>query len=460
MKTQSKHWRKTGIAVTFIIIATIGFRAYGHQYHYKYTYPFPLSTSKNPIGSLSKEIDFYKQRIAERPGEGLDRANLAKIYLKMARSSKDIKWYTLAENLAKESLVKLPFNNHGALIVLAKVAEAKHDFTTTIRLSEQSLQIKPDNLDALTMLVTAHLAQGKVKVADRYANQLVEQTPTSNSLTLRALVNIAQGEDEKAIQDFKGAIASEEAGEIATSAKIRNLFGRYYLSRGKYSQAKDLFIESLRILPQYQEALINLAKLEAENGNYQKAEEYYNQVVDFGSKNKSHTLDHQALMGIAQVRKLQNDISGANDYWNKAEKSFQDHSHHSHTHHSHKHHSHKHHHEKHFGHQRDLAKLLLLRGKPQDLSKALSLIQSEVKIRRDADTLDTLAQVMQRLNRSQEAQKIYQEILKTGINNAQIFYHAGIVEKQLGNSEQANIYFQKAGEVNPTWKLKSKNQFL
>ncbi|MEM7727623.1 MAG: tetratricopeptide repeat protein, partial [Cyanobacteria bacterium P01_A01_bin.45] len=278
-------------------------------------------------------------------------------------------------------------------------------------------------------------------------------------------VNLAQGKDEAAIQDFQNAIASEEAGEIATSAKVRTLFGRFYLSRGKYNRARQLFEEALRILPQYHFALVNLAALEIQLGNYQGAENYYAQVVDLttkkGDKNQIHTFDHIALMGIAQVKKLQGDISTAEKYWNRAEKSFREHSHnHSDkpkgvTQNGHKHnhdHDNDHKHEQNFGHQRDLAKLLLLRGHSQDLPEALSLIKEEVKIRRDAETLDTLAQILHRLQHFQKAKKIYQEILDTGIKDGKIFYHAGIIEKQLGNSEQAKTYFQKALQVNPNIK--------
>lgn len=452
MQLITKYWQKASIIVSFIIIATIGFQAYAHQNRinqksqFNYHYPFELSTSKNPIGSLSKEIAFYQQRIQQRPEDGLDRVALARVYLKMARTSGDSKWYSLAENSAKESLAKLPFDNHGALLILAKVAEARHDFAETIRLSQKSLQTKPDNQDALAMLVTANLAKGEIKKASLFANKLVEGIPTLNSFSLRALVNIAQGKDKAAIEDFENAIASEESGEIATSAKVRTLFGRFYVSRGKYSLAKQLFSEALRILPRYPFALLNLADLEIHQGNYQIAEKYYIQILDLGSKNKNNTFDHQALIGIAQVKELQGDISGAEEYWNKAEKSFQEH---YHNHENNHHHEHSHNHKQDFGHQRDLAKLLLFRGDSQDLPKALSLIQGEVKIRRDAETLDILAQILYRLQRLQEAQKIYQEILGTGIREAQIFHRAGIIEKELHNSQQAQIYFQIALEVNP-----------
>ncbi|MEM7553963.1 MAG: tetratricopeptide repeat protein [Cyanobacteria bacterium P01_A01_bin.84] len=479
MQIITKHWQKNPILAIFIIIATMGFQAYAYQNltnkksQANYQYPFELSTSKSSIGTLSKEITFYQKRIQQHPEDGLDRAILAKTYLKMARTSGDNKWYTLAEKSAKESLAKLPFDNHNALLVLAKVAEARHDFAETIRLSNKSLQIKPDNQDALAMLATTNLAKGEVKTASIFANKLVDKIPTLNSFLLRALINLAQGKDKAAIEDFQSAIASEEPGEIATSAKVRALLGRFYLSRGKYDRAKQLFEEALRILPQYPFALVNLAVLETELGNYQGAEKYYAQVVSLstekGDKNQIHTFDRTALIGIAQVKKLQGDISAAEKYWNRAEKSFREHSHNSDnpkgidrmdntivsTYRGHKHnfnhthdHKHDHKHKQNFGHQRDLAKLLLLRGHSQDLPEALSLMKAEVKIRRDAETLDTLAQILYRLQHPRKAKNIYQEILNTGIKDAKIFYRAGIIEKQLGNSEQAKTYFQQALRVN------------
>ncbi|MEM8752823.1 MAG: tetratricopeptide repeat protein, partial [Pseudomonadota bacterium] len=131
--------------------------------------------------SLNQEIAFYRDRIQQSPSDGLDRAALAQTYLKMARATGQSHWYLLAEQSARQSLTNLPINNSGATLALAHLAEAKHDFTQSIALAQDVLELSPNNEDAQALLVTAYLAQGETAKAHQIAKQLVDQLPTLGS---------------------------------------------------------------------------------------------------------------------------------------------------------------------------------------------------------------------------------------------------------------------------------------
>ncbi|MFB8791567.1 MAG: tetratricopeptide repeat protein [Potamolinea sp.] len=397
-----------------------------------YRYRFGKSSTGNVTSTLSKEISFYQERISRNPQAGLDNTALAQVYLKMARATGDANWYLLAEQTAKRSLSNLPFNNSGAILALAKIAEARHDFKQTIELSQKVLQEKPGHEDALSLLVTSYLAIGKVDEATRVANQLVEQIPSLGTLTLRALVNQAQGKDEAAIKDFKLALAAEEPGEAGSSAWVRTLLGRFYYKRGNHQLAGQLYRESLRILPRYPLALISLAELETRRKNYNTAIEYYSQV--FISPAYQNVFDHVALHGIAVVKKLQSDEVDAKKQWEQAKHLLREHLDISS-----------------FGHRRELARLLLESEQSKDTSEALSLMQAEVKVRRDPETLDTLAWALTNSGLLNEARQVMKEALSGGIREAGMFYRAGIIEQKLGNSAEAAVYFQLAQKTDPTF---------
>lgn len=397
-----------------------------------YRYPFSQLPSDNITAALGREIAFYQERIRRNPGDGLDRTSLAQAYLKMARATGDANWYLLAEQSAKRSLANLSFDNQGAILVLARIAEAKHDFTESIRLAKQVLQTKPGNEDAISLLVTSNLAIGKVDEANRLTNALINRMPSVGSLTLRALVEVAQGQDEAAIRDFQQALASEEPGETGSSAWTRTMLGRFYFKRGNHKLAKELYQEALRIVPRYPLGLVNLAELETRLGEYRAAERHYSQV--FVSPNYQNVFDHVALQGMARVKHLQGDESGAMELWGKAEALIRQHQNLTS-----------------FGHKRELARLLLERGRSEDLPEALSLMQAEVGIRQDADTLDTLAWALCRSGRWREAQQVLQKALSRGTRDAGIFARAGTIEQALGNKSQAIAYFQKAQEIDPTF---------
>lgn len=457
MKYTLQPWRLRLIMVlglTPIFVGTL-FSFYTWRSQASQTYQYPYVVMEMGTQSLQNEIEFYKQRIQRNPHDGLDRAALAGAYLKLARSTGETVHYHQAEEMAQQSFANLP--NTEAQLVLARVAEAEHDFSTTLNIARQVLQAEPNNPEAQSLLVTSNLALGKLTEASQIAQQLVDQAPTFGTMTLRALVHDAQGQDTEAIRWFEQALAAEEPGEAISSAKTRTLMGRFYTQRGQTQKARRLFQEALRIVPQHSFALLEQAKLETLDGNYQQAEALYAQV-DSAS-------EHDALYGRAIVKLQQGDRAAALKLLNQAEQAFR-HSHqpgtdHHHDHGEDHHHGHSHDHgEDHhhtpessqsaFGHRRDLARVLLTRGTAADRKEALALMEVEIKIRRDAQTVDTLAWALQANDQMQAAQAILQDAIAQGTWNAKLFYRAGMVAHALGNQQQSATYFQKAQAINPT----------
>ena len=403
----------------------------------KYRYHFSDVLRNNPSQkeALQQEIAFYQQRLAVDSRSGLNRAALAGVYLKMARATGEGGWFLLAEQAAQRSIADLPFNNTGALLVLARIAEARHDFPTALRFAKQ---VGFDNEDAIALTITSHLATGKVSEASAAAETLVNKLPNLGSLTLRALVREAQGRDAEVLQDYKQAMALEEPGEVAGSARVRSLLGRFYARRGQFVQAKALFLEALRLVPRYPLALIYLADLETRQGNYREAEGYYSKVSAY-SGGAATVFDRTVDRGMARVKELQGDAIESRRLRDKAEAGLRQ--------------------EQvsgGFGHRRDLARLLLEKGRSQDVTEALTLMQQEVKIRRDAGTLDTLAWALSSAGDWKGADRVMAEIVRSGIRDAGIFYRASAIARNLGKDAESRAYLQKAKEIDPSFDVRSR----
>ncbi len=396
----------------------------------RYAYPYlHLAKQTNTQASLDREIAFYQQRVRERPNDGLERAALANAYLKFARASGDTRWYLLAEQSAQESLAKLPFNNTAATLTVARVAEAKHDFRTAIQLAQQVLQEQSSNLEARSLLITSYLAQGKTLEASKLSNQLMTDSPSLGSFLLQTLVDIATGNDADALKHFEAAIATEEPSELGSSARIRTALAQFHAERGQLEPAQQLYQETLKILPQYPPALIGLAKVNARQGQYQEAERLYQQVLSH--LELANVFDHAARTGLAEVAALKGDRTEAEKQWQQAERFLRQHQDLSS-----------------FGHRRELAQLLLSQGK--DVAEALRLMQQDLKIRQDADTLDTMAWALTRSGRWQEARQFTQSALKQGKRSAKFYYRAAFIEQQLGQINTAQSYLQTAKSIDRT----------
>jgi tetratricopeptide (TPR) repeat protein len=393
-----------------------------------YRYRFERTERGAVRRALEDEIAFYQKRLTRDPRGGLDLAALAGAYLKMSRATGDLTWLLLAEQTAQRSLASLPFQNSGALLVLARVAEARHEFGEAIRLARRA-----GGSDGLAIVVTSTLATGQVDEASKVAELLVSTHPGLGSYTLHALVEMARGRDDAAVADLSRAIASEEPGEVGSSAWARTLLGRLHYRRGRMTEARGLYLETLRILPQYPLALLNLAELEMRLREYRKAEDHLTQVVNI-TRSSPNLYDHAVLRGLAMVKALQGDHRAAARFWDEAEARLrQDVT------------------SGQFGHRRELARLLLERGRREDVDEALRLIRMEVQVRRDAETLYVLAWALSEEGRSLEAREAMQEALRWGVRDAKLFYRAARIEEALGRRAQALSYLASAMGTDPTF---------
>jgi tetratricopeptide (TPR) repeat protein len=401
------------------------------------TNPWKYGFQRPDVGSVTqniqKEITFHQQRIQQQPQSGLERAALAAAYFKMGRATGDSSWYLLAQQTANKSLDLLSVNNDGAILVLAKVATAKHDFAA----AQALLKKIPPQAEALSLSVTINLALGDVVAAQQVADTLVNKLPTMNNYTLRALVAVAQGQDEVAVKNFKAAIAAEDAEEAGSSAWVRTLLGRFYYKRGQLQQAEELYQAALQILPKYPPALLNSAELAMRRWQDNPTQTQYRQEVTeiyqqfFLTNQQTPTVyDHVAIRGLARVQRLQGQSTQSDKIWQQAVAKLRSDI-------------------DGFGHRRELAQLLLERGQSQDLTEALTLMQAEIKVRQDPETWDTLAAAYFQLGQLTKAQEAIDKALESGIRDSGIIDRAAKIAIANGKTAAAQQYQQQVTAIDP-----------
>jgi tetratricopeptide (TPR) repeat protein len=399
-----------------------------------YSLPFNLPGTTDRRQLLQQEIALYQTKVQQDPQSGLNLAALASAYWKTGKATGEVSWYLLAEQTAQKSIVALPFNNESAHLILAQVAQARHDFGNAREIAQMVLKTKPSSDEAKAILTTTALAMGQLDEAATQAKQLADRMPNLGNLTLQALVEEAQGK-ASAVDTFRLAIGTEEAGEIGGSALARVLLGRHFANHGDLDQAAGLYQEALRILPRYPLALMHLAALETRRGNYQAAEGHYNQVIAF-SQQSTNIYDHTILRGKARIKQLQG--QPYQELLQQAEKLLRADTNAGHENGA-------------FGHRRELAQLLLDRNQNQDAAEALKLMQSEVQIRRDAQTYAVLARSLMANNQLPAARQAMQSGLKLGVQNAGMYLQAATIEQKLGNSAQAQAYQAQAEKIDPSF---------
>jgi tetratricopeptide (TPR) repeat protein len=427
--------RKKNLAIATLVIMSAIIAGYNLSSRSRsaWQYPFQRPEVGSVTKNIQKEISFYQQRIQERPTSGLEKASLAQSYLKMARATGDSSWYLLAQQSAEQSLAQLSVHNYGATMVLAKIAAAKHEFKRALVL----LQPLPPQSEMLSLSTTIHLALGDTTTARKNADNLAQKTPTLSNFTLKALVEVAQGQDTAALKDFQLAIAAEDAEEAGSSAWVRTLLGRFYYKRGQLDKAEELYQSALQILPKYPPALLNSAELSIRRWQDNPSQDHYRlraaeiyQQFFLNSQQTPTIYDHIALRGSARIQHLQGNQQQAERIWQQAIAKLRSD-------------------VNGFGHRRELAQLLLERGQSQDRAEALTLMQAEIKNRQDPETWDTLAAIYFQLNQLPAAETAIQKALASGIRDPGIMERAGAIAEAQGQSDRAKEYRERVGAIDP-----------
>ena len=83
------------------------------------------------------------------------------------------------------------------------------------------------------------------------------------------------------------------------------------------------------------------------------------------------------------------------------------------------------------------------------LDEALEIATREHEMRKDIFTADTLAWVLYKKGNFAEAKKASAEAMRLKSNDARILYHAGMIEKELGNKTEAAKLLKQALSINP-----------
>lgn len=386
-------------------------------------YRHALGAAGAAAGELAAAtLQALEAKVTSPAASPLDMTELAQLYLRRAKESGDPKDYEAAAKLATRSLEILPSPN-GAVLVLAQVASAKHDFAQAIELANR--HNRGQSAGALAVLATAHLALGELAAASAAAEAGVERQPDSGTYLMRALVMQAQGRDAEAAFDFSRAAAVEGDGDIDEAARLRALWGRFLLRRGELAGAALVIGEALRIAPDHALALGQEGELLLRSGKPKDAAARFEQAFAT-SRQVRYLIDQARAQELAGDRTNADRLRGQVEKLVRAELGAGG-----------------------LGHRLDLAEVLLDRGGPADLAEAVTLAREEVERRGSVEARFQLARALARTGGRDEALRQVQAALASGAREAQLYELAARLEKARGNEPRAAFYSREADRLDP-----------
>jgi tetratricopeptide (TPR) repeat protein len=375
------------------------------------------STIKSP----EEQVAFWRARVDANAGDYLSRTALGHALLSSAKVSGDLDLYPEAEaefRLALESNPEHP----AALLGLGAARGAQHDFLGELALAERVLANDPDDASARLAKADAQFELGDHEPAHETYEQLAQGERSAAISSRLAKTAWLRGDGDEAIRQSEAAIALSSELELPADQAAFYFFqlATFSYRAGEIPLARESVDRALEIDPEHLGALELEPKVSIAEGDLARATEGYEQLLAVspaadlhGELAKLYTVagrtedaQQQVDLGLAlgreQVGRYPAERRHLADFFG----SF-------------------------------------------DPVLALQQAEEDITTRQDIGAHDTLAWALHQNGRNAEARDAIQRALDTGVRDAVVFFHAGMIELELGDADAARAWLMMALDINP-----------
>ena len=382
-----------------------------------------LAPATGGAGGLEATITGLQQHLADSPEDADAFASLGLAYVQQARITSDPSFYPKAQQTLHRSLALQPRDNEEALVGLAALAAARHDFAAALRLGAQARRLDPYDANVYGVIGDAQLELGRYDEAFATFQTMVDTKPT---LSAYARVSYAR----ELLGDVSGAIRSMEvardvAGSAADIAWTSFHLGELRFNRGDVAGAAREYRAGTQADSDFVPNLAGLGKVAWATGDLDTAIERFVEVTErYPSPDYVATLgDLYAARGDRADAQRQYDLVRAEAELFRAN-----------------------------GVDTDL-ELALFDADHGDPRSALRAARSEWDRRHGVYVADALAWALHANGLDRQAAAYARRAASLGMRNALFSFHAGMIQLELGNLDEARSLLQRALAINPSFSV-------
>lgn len=379
---------------------------------------------RNGIQPTTVSIQQFRDRVDRNPADYSSWVVLGRLYLRQAKEEDVVHSFRLAEAAFREAL-KFKSGDRIAMTFLAVSLQSQHRFPEALEIAKDLLEKYPENVQAMVTAGDAHLELGQLPEAEKLFDHAAERAPVAAVLVRQANLAELNGDAIEAIRlaelaRDKAVAMSEIPGQIAWY-ELR--IGVMRFRHGKFEQATRNFEKCLELDVGQTQALVYLARIYAAQQNIEKAIKLTKQAIAITAEPPTTALlgDLLAVSG-QQVQ--------ADKHYDRAQSAMEEEAD-----------------ILEFAHLRERALFYLNHDRKP--SEALKLAQKDLQVRQDVYTYDTLAWALFKNDRAAEAKDAMKKALSFGTRDAEIFYHAGVIEQELNNIPGAIKWLEQSIKVSP-----------
>lgn len=376
-----------------------------------------------PLPTADKEVDAALKFIEKAPESPTGYNQLAVLYMRRSRQTGDFSFNSKAETAINRALEFAPADA-AARKLKASLHLSFHRFKEAAELATHLLKEFPNDSFVFGVLTDAYMELGEYDRAVGAAQKMVDLRPGTASYARVAQLRSLYGDHAGAIEMMTQAARSADPKETETQSWCLVQLGDEYWKHGEFAKAEKVYDEALSVFPEYFLALASKGRVFAAKGDLDGAEKL---LVD--SQNRHPAAD--AIINLGHVYTLRGDAERAKQQYDLVEVV-----------------------EQKLGMAGDQKKLALFwADRDIKLAEALAIAENEYAMRKDIYTTDVLAWCLYKNGRLPEAKKKIDEAMRLKTKDARIRYHAGMIEKALGNDREAVQLISEALKQNPSFDL-------
>jgi len=387
-----------------------------------------LGAAAAEFAALEQDIVFYERRAANDTLSATDRAKLAALYLQRARETGDYSDVLRAETLARRSLALRTAHNVATNMILANSLVEQHRFAEAREIAQLLVQQSrgdPDFDHYLALLGEVSLEAGDYDGARAAFDSLSAES--------RGMLGIApriarwlevQGSNDAARRLILRTIALADSTphlKREHAAWFRLRLADIEMRNGRLRGAGEALDAASAILPGDYRILAAQTRLAALKNDWRQA-------VKLGDSTIALVPDPATLGIIGEAHASLGDSVKAEEYYRTMEVAVSGQP---------------------GAFHRATGLFLLDHGRDAAVIEAKA--REELGTRPDVYGYDLLAWALHKQGKNMEARAAMSRALRMGTRDGVLFYHAGMVERALGDNPRAQYYLTRALAVNPSF---------
>jgi tetratricopeptide (TPR) repeat protein len=369
--------------------------------------------------ATDERIKMYEALANYKPSDLHYRNLLAGTFIQKMRETMDPGYLDRASKIV-EAVLAADGADYEALRLRSQIELERHNFIKVAEYSRALIATTPEDPWNWGTLGDSLMELGQYDKAAEAYQRMVNMRPDLSSYNRASYYRFVAGDAAGAIEVMKRAIgAGSQSAENVAWCWVD--LGNMYFKIGQAGDAERAYLSALRAFSGYYPAYAGMGRVYAAQGKIAEAIESYKRaqssvpLVEYAGALQ----DLYMLAGKPDEARKQAEMVDMIDKMEQASG---------------------------LNVNRNLAMAYADRDRKVD--RALALVKGELPGRRDIYTYDALAWALYKNKKYEEAGKAKEKALELGTPEPAFYYHAGMIERALGQQDQARKHLEKALALN------------